>query len=77
MFATLESFSIFFFTGLALIILGVIFEEKLIAVENRIAAKLRKNKTVRNKTAVRKINPRKSDTKHTAPHSTEKGRMAA
>ena len=33
MFANLESFSIFFFTCLSLIVLAIVFEDKLIALE--------------------------------------------
>ncbi len=33
MFATLESFSIFFFTCLSLIVLAIVFEDKLISLE--------------------------------------------
>ena len=36
MFASLESFSIFFFSCLVMIILGVVFEEKLIEIEERV-----------------------------------------
>ena len=35
MFANLESFSIFFFTCLSLIVLAIIFEDKLIALETK------------------------------------------
>lgn len=35
MFANLESFSIFFFTCLALIVLAIAFEDKLIAIEKK------------------------------------------
>ena len=35
MFSSLESFSVFFFTCLILIILGIVFEEKLIEVERK------------------------------------------
>lgn len=35
MFASLESFNIFFFPCLALIILGIVYEEKLIALEEK------------------------------------------
>ena len=55
MFATLESFSIFFFIGLALIVLGVIFEEKLIAIENKIAKKVRRKKAIRKHASVNKV----------------------
>lgn len=35
MFANLESFSIFFFTCLSLIVLAIVFEDKLIALEEK------------------------------------------
>lgn len=37
MFASLESFSVFFFSCLVLIILGIVFEEKLINIEERVS----------------------------------------
>ena len=39
MFSSLETFNVFFFIGLALIVLGVLFEEKLIEVEDKIFSK--------------------------------------
>ena len=36
MFSSLESFSVFFFSGLILLILGIIFDDKLIALERKI-----------------------------------------
>ena len=47
MFATLESFSVFFFTCLTLIILGIIFEEKLIAIEKKVDKKLAQKKAAK------------------------------
>ena len=46
MFETMQSFLAFFFPTLALIILGILFEEKLIAFEERLAQRLfgKKNK---------------------------------
>lgn len=35
MFASLESFSLFFFIGVALISLAILFEDKLIALEEK------------------------------------------
>ncbi|MBQ8502784.1 MAG: hypothetical protein IJ491_00710 [Clostridia bacterium] len=77
MFATLESFSIFFFTCLALIILGIIFEEKLIALEKRIDKKIAQKKAAKRRAEIRKANLQ-SRTKrpHTAAKST-KQRIAA
>ena len=40
MFETMQSFLAFFFPTLALIILGILFEEKLIAFEQKLFAKL-------------------------------------
>lgn len=45
MFATLESFSMFYFTCLALVILGIVFEDQLIALEKKHKAKHAKKKT--------------------------------
>lgn len=44
MFNSIESFSVFFFTCLALIILGIVFEEKLIEIEDRLANKRKERK---------------------------------
>lgn len=44
MFASLESFNLFFFPCLALIVLGVIFEDKLIAFEDKQRAKRNRKK---------------------------------
>ena len=45
MFETMQAFLAFFFPTLALILLGIVFEEKLIAFEQRILQKLRKEET--------------------------------
>ena len=42
MFETMQSFLAFFFPTLALIIAGILFEEKLIAFEQRVLQRLRK-----------------------------------
>lgn len=42
MFETMSSFLWFFFIGFGLIILGIIFEEKLIAFENKLFRAIRK-----------------------------------
>lgn len=47
MFSSLESFSIFFFVSLALIILGVVFEEKLINFEERVIKYVKTNKVTK------------------------------
>lgn len=39
MFTSLESFSAFFFVSFAIILLGILFEEKLVAVEIRMHKK--------------------------------------
>lgn len=44
MFETMQSFLAFFFPTLALILIGVLFEEKLVALEQRIAQRLRGNR---------------------------------
>ncbi len=48
MFNSIETFSVFFFTCLALIILGIVFEEKLIEFEVKLTNK-RKESKVREK----------------------------
>lgn len=55
MFASLESFSIFFFVSLALIVLAIIFEEKLIAVEKRIDKRIAAKKAAKRQAEIRKI----------------------
>lgn len=35
MFETLASFSVFFFSGVALLLIGIIFEEKFLALEDK------------------------------------------
>ncbi len=42
MFETMHAFYAFFFPTLALIILGIVFEEKLVALEQRVLAFFRK-----------------------------------
>ena len=44
MFASLGSFSVFFFTCLALIVLGIVFEDKLIAIVEKHDAKKNRRK---------------------------------
>lgn len=44
MFVNLESFSIFYFTCLVLVILGIVFEDQLIALEKKHTAKHAKKK---------------------------------
>lgn len=51
MFANLESFSIFFFACLALIVLAIAFEDKLVALEKKSEAKRRRAKSVRKVTS--------------------------
>lgn len=45
MFETLGSFSLFFWSVAGLLLLGVVFEEKFIALEDKINAKRAKKKT--------------------------------
>ena len=47
MFANLESFSIFFFACLALIVIAIAFEDKLIALEKKHDAKKSRAKNVK------------------------------
>ena len=47
MFASLESFSVFFFTCLTLIILAIVFEDKLVALEERRIARSERRKGAR------------------------------
>ncbi len=60
MFASLESFSIFFFVSLALIVLAIIFEEKLIALEKRIDKKIASKKAAKRQAEMRKIKMQKA-----------------
>lgn len=47
MFASLESFSVFFFSGLAVIILAIAFEDKLVALEKKFDARIERRKRAR------------------------------
>ncbi len=47
MFNSLEEFSISYFSGLALLLLGIIFEDKLVKAEIRLRKKYLKNRKVR------------------------------
>lgn len=60
MFETMQAFLAFFFPTLALIILGIVFEEKLIAFEQRVLAKLRREdaKPAPQRPALRKVERR-------------------
>lgn len=55
MFASLESFSIFFFASLTVIILAIIFEEKLIALEKRIDKKIASKKAAKRQAEIRRL----------------------
>ena len=59
MFETMQSFLAFFFPTLALIVLGILFEEKLIAFEQRIAQRLRRNgkQPTQDRPALHKVTP--------------------
>lgn len=45
MFETLGSFSLFFWSVAGLLLLGIVFEEKFIALEDKLDAKREKKKT--------------------------------
>lgn len=77
MFATLESFSIFFFIGLALILLGVIFEEKLIEFESRIAKKVIRKKSGRKHPSTDKVRAQKTKTANKPSVPNKKRKLAA
>ncbi len=47
MFTSLESFSIFFFTSLALLLLGIIFDKQLISLEKKIDRKIAQKKAAK------------------------------
>lgn len=47
MFATLESFSIFFFSVGGLLLAGILFEEKFIALEDKFDAYIERRKRAR------------------------------
>ena len=77
MFATLESFSIFFFTCLALIVLGIVFEEKLISLEKRIDKKIAQKKAAKRKAEIKKLRTQQSRKKTTAPATKRQSRPIA
>lgn len=60
MFASLESFSIFFFVSLALIVLAIVFEEQLIALEKRIDKRIASKKAAKRQAEIRKIKMQKA-----------------
>ncbi len=61
MFATLESFSIFFFTCLALLVLAIVFEEKLIALEAKREKKAAARRAAKRRSAKQSSQVRKSN----------------
>ncbi len=76
MFATLESFSIFFFTCLALVVLGIIFEEKLVAIEKKIDKKIAQKKVAKRKNEIKKLRTQQSR-KQTSPATKRQQRPVA
>ncbi len=60
MFTTLESFSIFFFSCLALVVLGIVFEEKLVALEKRIDKKIAQKKAAKRKAEIKRLRTQQS-----------------
>ncbi len=55
MFANLESFSIFFFTCLALVVLGIVFEERLIALEKKIDRRIAQKKNSKRNAEIKRL----------------------
>ena len=76
MFATLESFSIFFFTCLALIVLGIVFEEKLISIEKKIDKKIAQKKAAKRNAEIKKLRAQQTK-KQTAPATKRQQRPVA
>lgn len=52
MFTSLESFSVFFFVSLAFILLGIIFEEKLVELEDKMSRKSAMRKKAKKHTKI-------------------------
>ncbi len=77
MFTSLESFSVFFFSGLALLLLGIIFDKQLIRIEKKIDKKIAQKKAAKRIVAVQKTKcPQQSASPKTTVKST-KQRLAA
>ena len=72
MFANLESFSIFFFACLSLIVLAVLFEDKLIALETK-----REKKAAARRTAKRQSAKPSSQVKKSVPQANAVRRVPA
>lgn len=82
MFASLESFSIFFFVSLALIVLAIVFEEKLIALEKRIDKRIASKKAAKRQAEIRKIKMQRAAAQRAAYRSqsdvrNQRGNLAA
>ena len=77
MFATLESFSIFFFTCLALIVLGIVFEEKLVALEKKIDRKISHRKSVKRNAEIRRLRTQHSRNQSSSPAAKKQHRPVA
>ena len=67
MFTSLESFSVFFFTGLALLLLGIIFDKQLIKLEKKIDKKIADKKAL--KKSVRVSTVKKSSSLQAKPEA--------
>ena len=77
MFETMQSFLAFFFPTLALIVLGILFEEKLIAFENKLFAALfgkrrRSKKAAASKTAAQPVSARPALHRVETEHRTQR-----
>lgn len=63
MFASLSSFSIFFFSVASLLLIGILFEEKFLALEDKYDAYLERKKQQKKQEQIRKHQAQKNSRK--------------
>ena len=63
MFSTLSGFSVFFFTVGALLLAGILFEEKFLQIEDRIDGYFKKKKLGKRQKQIREFRTQKSQNK--------------
>ena len=66
MFESLSSFSIFFFSVATLLLIGILFEEKFLALEDKYDAYLERKKQQKRREQIRKNNAYKNSRKSTS-----------
>lgn len=66
MFTSLSSFSIFFFSVASLLLIGILFEEKFIALEDKFDAYVERKKRQKKQEQIRKFQAQKSCNRNSA-----------